>query len=778
MSLDRDAMTTSGQALPQTRLTGLALLGWVGFILLLVYATFLGGGYVGTQAVVLRMLTLLLVALGLLVWFVLAWRKPAWRPTTSIWPAIVLPLAALAITTLLSPLPRLGLEYLAWAMLLFALYLLLVRIMAVPAARERMGGIAALLALIVGIAYALLVGTAWLDWWALIDSIKAPMLRPAYAALTFGGPNIVAPVMVLLAAAAFGGLRPDSRARRLLLVTVAALTCLVVLLAASRASWLAFGVTVVLVGAALGVSQRARLESLAGSRGWRILAVGTVVLAIPVVLVALPAVLGRLAVSGDGGRGSYFAAAVRMFESSPLTGVGTGTWAVRRAANTEPGEVDWYVNHAHNVYLQTLAEMGLVGAFAGIVAIIAVGWLLWRGLRAIDADRRRWAWAALFGLSYLALHDLLDFYANMPVVMLIAAIPVAVLDATSDRGVGLPGASARASALLRRVARGSMWLLCVLAVVTLFRTESIASTHQQAVRLLADGDVEAAQPLAIAAVADDPEMIPYLVTRAGIASSLGHWQEAHDAYAVAASVDDLPTNWLGLAQAQVKLGVSADEVAAPLERALRLGQRQPAVAYAAGYLYDRIGATARADTAYAKAIASAPSLAGDETWTADPELVDRFPAILDEAIENGAAGWQIALMAGDAGRAHVLNDAAGGDAFTTLLIDAWTGDAEALATVRSAADEQPRNGQLLPWAARLSARAGDEAAAARYRQLITYVDEVGSVADEIRVGGTEQQDGVVTSVRTDLYGQMLYRRPLAADLMPPGLPRLVYLSER
>jgi len=33
----------------------------------------------------------------------------------------------------------------------------------------------------------------------------------------------------------------------------------------------------------------------------------------------------------------------------------------------------------------------------------------------------------------------------------------------------------------------------------------------------------------------------------------------------------------------------------------------------------------------------------------------------------------------------------------------------------------------------------------------------------------------VTGAHTDMYGQMLYRRALPADMIPPGLPRLVYL---
>ena len=64
------------------------------------------------------------------MWAIVAWRLPAWRPRTAAWPLVILPLAAFALAVVASPFPRLGVEYLAWGILLVALYLLLVRILA------------------------------------------------------------------------------------------------------------------------------------------------------------------------------------------------------------------------------------------------------------------------------------------------------------------------------------------------------------------------------------------------------------------------------------------------------------------------------------------------------------------------------------------------------------------------------------------------------------------------------------------------------------------------
>ena len=181
---------------------------------------------------------------------------------------------------------------------------------------------------------------------------------------------------------------------------------------------------------------------------------------------------------------------------------------------------------------------------------------------------------------------------------------------------------------------------------------------------------------------------------------------------------------------------------------------------------------------FVEALVSVPSLAADESWTGDPTLVERFPAILDEAIEQaGPGGWQIALMAGDADRARGLAATVEGRSALPigLVIDAWTGDEEALSEVRSIADARPDDLTALGWAARLSSRSGDEDGADRYRRQARFVNDGGFVGNEVRVEGREPQQSAVTGAHTEMYGQMLYRRPLPADLIAPGLPRLVYL---
>ena len=300
--------------------------------------------------------------------------------------------------------PRLGLEYVAWAVLLVGLYLLLVRILATRTARDRIGALAAMLTLVIGLLYVGQVVMFWLQWWSLVDHFAIPPLRPLFASLSLGAPGTVAAVQVLVAVVALAALGIEGRRRRVLAAVLVILTVLVVVLAASRSSWIALAGAVVFTGGIWLItamdrgSLREQVQQQWEQRGTRMAAAAVVLSGLVALVVVAPAVLSRLLNSGDGGRSAYFAAALRMFEDSPLLGLGPGTWAVRRAAYTQASEFDWYIPHAHNVYLHTLAELGIVGLLAGLFALVPAVWLLVQGLRSEAADRRRWAWAASLSL--------------------------------------------------------------------------------------------------------------------------------------------------------------------------------------------------------------------------------------------------------------------------------------------------------------------------------------------------------------------------------------------
>lgn len=775
---------------PATQATGPSLaarLGWAAFAVLVVYVLLLGGTYAGVSAPALRLLSLAIITIGLGCWAVLAWRRPEWRPRTAIWPAFAVPLLVLALTTILSPWPRLGLDYVAWATILVALYLFLVRIMSLPLARERIGGLAAVLGILLSLTYIVLVVVRWFEWWDLMGRFATPMLRPAYQSLLGSGPTIVAPTLILLAAVGFGGLGAEaaagarSRGRRALLATLAGLTTIAVVLTGTRAAWLALAVALALVVAGVVVQDRGRLRTRAGAllaeRRARItLAVGAVA-AILVLVVAMPILAERLAAPGDGGRGAYATIALRQFEASPLVGLGPGTWAPRRMAYTEPGELDYVVPHAHNIYAQTLAESGLLGALAGLVVLGAVLWLLVGGIRDADPRRRRWSWAATFTLLYLALHSFLDGFINLPHMMLLAALPLAVVDATSPRALGLPilRPDSRWGARLRAGAAVLVFVAAGLAIGALFRIESLAMANEQAVLAAEDGDWAAAAHDAALAVAEDPDMPPYQVSRGLAAAAADDWGTAALAFVDAVAVDDQPETWLDLGLALHELGRPAEEVEAAIAAGLRIGDQQPSILVAAGSLYDRIGEPEGADEAFTRALRQAPSLAGDDAFV---ELVggqERFERLLDQAMLRSAAPWELALMASQPDVARSLAAETDDRGLASRVIEAWEGDAQALTELQQAALANPDDAAIAIWAARASAHAGDAEAAARFRRLAAFGHEgQEAVGYETRIAYPDEPP--LAEDRTSLsrpYGYVLYRRSTPETTLAAQLPSLV-----
>jgi O-antigen ligase/tetratricopeptide (TPR) repeat protein len=752
----------------------LPLVGWAGFSLLVLYAILLGGGWIGIYSVQVRVLSLGIVAVGLLGWLLVAVRRPEWRPTTAIWPTFVLPLLSFVLSTAFSPLPRLGLDYLAWAVLLTALYLLLVRILALPYARARIGGLAAMLALVLGTAYVVMAMVLWIEWWGLVGELRFPPLRPMYLSMPWGGPSAVLTVQVLLTTAAVAGLGFSTRGARTVVTLLVILTALVALVSGSRSGWLALaGVLVIMAGMwLLSPSRRASIVAVLRDRRARLglLILGAGVIAATVILG--PVILGRFLEGGDGGRPTYWATALRMLADSPVLGVGPGNWAARRIAYTETGELDFTVSHAHNQVLESGAEFGLLGLAVGALVLACVAWLVIGALRGPDASRRRWAWATVFGILYLAIATVVDSY-TYPATLLPLGIAIAYLDATSDRAIWLPRRLGILGAPLRRLALVALVIGCAGAVVFLARAESSALAHARAVAAVNEADWDAGLASARDATEAEPDLPPYQVTLGLAAAGSGDWEVAEAAFLTAAAIDDLPASWLGAALAQAELGRTDRQVEASLQNAMRLGIHQPAVMFAVGQVFDRIGLDDRADDAFARAVAALPSLAADTAWSVDLDPPGRFQSILERATELSPwAGWEIALMAGDLDRAKTLASGRGDAGYLDHIIAAWSGDRVAVDAIRSEADGDPMDARALSWAARLSDRMGEPVTADRYRRLVDIGLRGASQGYEVRVGRRAIRDAALGTL-TYYYGNYMYRRTTPPDLLVPGLPGLV-----
>lgn len=204
------------------------------------------------------------------------------------------------------------------------------------------------------------------------------------------------------ALAALGGLCwltrvPDQERRKIFLaLAVTAMCAAALVLSQTRAALLAFGVGAVVVG---WLEPRARLRAA--------LAVGLGGLGAAAdnwVRYDRAAIVKKIAASGDvastisGPRTRYILGrtAWRMFLDHPWTGVGPGHY-LTEFPHYFTGTLEWQTSwaSAHNLYLQQLAERGLLGetVLLALLALLLVR--AWRAARAHGAAASLWAAAAV-----------------------------------------------------------------------------------------------------------------------------------------------------------------------------------------------------------------------------------------------------------------------------------------------------------------------------------------------------------------------------------------------
>lgn len=759
------------------------MLGWAAIAMLSAYALFVGGAWLPTYDASFRAASLILAAGGIAMWLAVAVVNPFWRPRTTLAPAFAAALAAFVIGTLASRQPRLGAEYLAWSILLAALYLLLQRLMASPFFRPRMVGFATVAGVVIGVVFLGAIVARWIPWWDTIGRLTAPPLRPGFEGLVYGNPSAVMTASLLLAGPAIAVLWGGSRLRSLLAGAIAALASTVTLLSGSRAGWLALAITVGLVGSILLLAPDRRKAIVAGlgSRTARLVGIPAVLAVLAIGVVVGPGLFARvLSGGGETARVGFYVASLRMFESSPLTGTGPGTWAPLRIANTAPGELDYYIPHAHDVYLQTLAEFGVVGLVAGLVVVVALVRLIRDALRDAEPLRRRMGWATLFVSVYFGTHQLLDFYPNAPAIMFVFAIPIAWLDATasnvrpSRRRVAAAGDRLKLPRQAFAIA-GSAAVIG--AVVFLAWSEGAALRMDAGVTALNRGDPSSAVGPLTEAVARDPAMPAYHFALGLALANTGDLAGAEPEFLASANADGLPEAWLDLAAVRALRG-DRTGAADALDRARRFGDQQPAVAIAAGAVALDIGDRGAAVSAFSEALLRAPSLAGDEWWNADRERSSAAREAFQIAFQGSAplGQFELALETGDTATARRILDELP-DTSTAgvyrLILAAWNGDATATAELAQVARADPFDVTVVNWCARLARRDGDLESADVY---LAWAKTVGSTSEaggfEIRV--TQGLPERIAGINSLYYGHYTYRRPTPWMQLIDGLPHLGY----
>jgi tetratricopeptide (TPR) repeat protein len=309
---------------------------------------------------------------------------------------------------------------------------------------------------------------------------------------------------------------------------------------------------------------------------------------------------------------------------------------------------------AHNLYLNTAAEMGLVGLAAGGWLLLAVGrtWLArWRQASE-TADRVRVA-AAGAALAGLAVQNLADTFAATPNLLPILAIAAFALSETAAEAN--PGPNPAQPRLGRILPRLALLALAVVAV-GLAWLDAGQFYFQRSVSLAGRGNLAEASTAAEQARRLDPAMPLYAFQSAYLYGQMteqpGAAAKAVELYQAGLAAEPVDGRQTANLAAMLWQTGNRDAAINMLARAVAV-EPDPIYLVNLGYFYEQVGDVEHATQAYQRALVLAPRLAGSEFWQADDARAALWPTILAQAeteVGTQALGnwWlQVTLAQGD-----------------------------------------------------------------------------------------------------------------------------------
>jgi O-antigen ligase len=209
-------------------------------------------------------------------------------------------------------------------------------------------------------------------------------------------------------------------------------------------------------------------------------------------------------VSGSGnGRWQLWQSAAEQFKDHPIVGDGAGSYEAWWAQH---GTVAVFVRDAHSLYLETLAELGLVGfaiLVAALLAVLVIGVLR---VRKSEGDGRAATAALLAALTAYLFEAGFDWMWEMTVVSLVALVCVGLLTGP---------ATCFGRRRSRGEARGPRWSIValraagVLAVLVLVVAQGIPLVAQAAVGRSQDAVQQGDPEKALAAAKRAERMQPW-----------------------------------------------------------------------------------------------------------------------------------------------------------------------------------------------------------------------------------------------------------------------------
>ena len=276
-------------------------------------------------------------------------------------------------------------------------------------------------------------------------------------------------------------------------------------------------------------------------------------------------VRSHFASSNGSGRWQLWERAAAAFRDEPLHGLGAGSFEAWWART---GTLPVFVRDAHSLYLENLAELGIVGFLligATLVALVG-GAATWRRRAETAADAGA-ATAILAALAAFAVAAGIDWMWELPAV---TGLAFAAGGVAAAAGVGRsPGAALPRPAAL---AGAAIAVVAIVASAIPYLSETRLEQSRDAARAgdLVDAADDAAAARAVAPWAASPRLQLALVEerRGALAAARRAALEAHER-----APEDWRT-WVTLARIDTKLG-RATQARRDLAEARRLNPRSP-----------------------------------------------------------------------------------------------------------------------------------------------------------------------------------------------------------
>jgi hypothetical protein len=264
-------------------------------------------------------------------------------------------------------------------------------------------------------------------------------------------------------------------------------------------------------------------------------------------------------------RYQFWSAAVRQEQTKPLTGTGSGTFTYWWSRDGETGET---VQDTHSLYMQTLGELGIVGALLLGAFLLTI--LLGGGAVLVRAgpSSRSWLAAALAGCVAFCVTASFDWMWQLPV------LPVALLLLASVLLTAGTGAREGGSGLTLPLRIGSV-ALAVVAIVAIAIPLTSSTLVRQSQADARAGDLSAALEAARSARNAQPDAASPRIQEALLLEGTGDLPAATAAARAATERERTNwRNWLVLSRLEAKQGHAQAAVRAFAE-AKSLNPRSP-----------------------------------------------------------------------------------------------------------------------------------------------------------------------------------------------------------